>query len=144
MKNGLRIDFKEKVIVMSRAFAEACTNPYSDEYAKLQAVRHDFPTFTLQKKTIKKCPHKKTYKGLTYEYMERYIIAHETPDAAKIVLNELAEMRFIAECHSQGFKYPVIKKWFLEKYAEVANFGLETANEEDEEMESVVHFDKAS
>lgn len=134
MKNGLRIDFKAKMIIMSRAFAEACTNPYSDEYAKLQAVRRDFPDFKVERKSIKKCPHKKTYKGLTYEYMERYIVTHEEPKEAKAVLSELSEMRLIAECHSQGYKYPVIKKWFLNKYPEVANFGLESTASDEEEM----------
>ena len=32
-------------------------------------------------------------------------------------------MQVIAACHSQAFRYPVIKKWFLAKYPEIANFG---------------------
>ncbi len=128
---------------MSRSFAKECSNPSSSAYAELQSVRRDYPDFKVERKTIKRCPHKKTYKGLTYEYMERYIIAHEAPEDVQEVLHTLSEMRFIAECHSQGFKYPVIKKWFLEKYSEVANFGLEAAEIEDEE-DSVVPFDKAS
>lgn len=32
-------------------------------------------------------------------------------------------MRVIAACHSQAFRYPVIKKWFLAKYPEIENFG---------------------
>ena len=32
-------------------------------------------------------------------------------------------MQVIAACHSQAFRYPVIKKWFLAKYPEIEDFG---------------------
>ena len=32
-------------------------------------------------------------------------------------------MQVIAACHSQAFRYPVIKKWFLAKYHEIEDFG---------------------
>ena len=55
--------------------------------------------------------------------MEDYILTHEPAETAAIVLNEFEEMRVIAACHSQAFRYPVIKKWFLAKYPEIENFG---------------------
>ena len=33
-------------------------------------------------------------------------------------------MRLISECHSKCHRYPVIKKWFLGKYPEIAAFGM--------------------
>lgn len=29
-----------------------------------------------------------------------------------------------SKCHSQGKRYPSIKKWFLETYPEIAEFGM--------------------
>jgi len=45
----------------------------------------------------------------------------------------------ISQCHSQSKRYPVIKKWFLEKYPEVKKFGVpkEEASAEDETAEVI-------
>ncbi len=64
-----------------------------------------------------------SYKGLTYQYMEDYIITHESDETREAVLEEYNELRLITQCHSKAFRYPVIKKWFLAKYPEIANFG---------------------
>ena len=124
MKNVIRVDFAKKRIVMDRAFAKNCANPASDEYTQLQRVRQDYPTFTVSTRTCKSNPEKESYKGLTYEYMEHYILTHESKDTVLEVLDEYNELRLIAECHSKSRRYPVIKRWFLAKYPEIVGFGL--------------------
>lgn len=123
MKNVLKIDFQKKELVMDRTFAKMCENTRSEEYTQLQRVRSDYPNYRVVIRSIKKNPNKKTYKGLTYEYMEDYISTHEPEETVAEVLEELEEMRLISACHSEAFRYPVIKKWFLNKYPEIANFG---------------------
>ena len=86
MKNTLKIDFNGKKIVMDRTFAKKCSNTNSDEYAQLQSVRRDYPDFTVVTKTIKQNPEKETYKGLTYEYMEDYILRHESEENALAII----------------------------------------------------------
>lgn len=125
MKNALNIDFEKELIIMTRLFAQKCRDTSSTDYAHLQSVRRDYPTFKVVTRQIKKNPTKKTYHGLTYEYMEDYIYTHESEETVQEVLDELAEMRLIAACHSQAFRYPVIKNWFLNKYPEIKNFGKE-------------------
>ena len=56
--------------------------------------------------------------------MENYITTHEDGENRILVLKEFAEMRLISECHSKCHRYPVIKKWFLDKYPEIAQFGM--------------------
>ena len=56
--------------------------------------------------------------------MENYITTHEEGENRVLVLKEFAEQRLISECHSKAHRYPVIKKWFLDKYPEIANFGM--------------------
>ena len=34
-------------------------------------------------------------------------------------------MKLISQCHSKGFRYPVIKSWFLERFPEIKEFGVE-------------------
>ena len=123
MKNTLKINHAERTITMDRTFAKNAENTMSAEYAHLQSVRRDYPNYTVIRREIKKNPNKECWKGLTYEYMENYIIGHEGDDTRDLVLKEFAEKRLISECHSKCHRYPTIKKWFLAKYPEVAKFG---------------------
>lgn len=124
MTNVLRVDFLKKSIIMDRAFAKNCADTRSEEYAHLQRVRADYPTFTVKTRSCKPNPEKESYKGLTYAYMEHYILTHEGKDTVLEVLDEYNELRLIAECHSKSRRYPVIKRWFLAKYPEISEFGL--------------------
>jgi len=122
MKNDLRIDFAKSHIVMSRNFEKCASIAGSEEYRRLQAVRQDYPTFSVVRREIKKAPSKETYAGLTYTYMENYIANHDNADEIKKVYDEL---RLIGACHKVS--YPTIKKWFLETYPEIVEFGIVAA-----------------
>ena len=124
MKNTLKIDFENKTIIMDRTFAKNCSNTNSEEYAQLQRVRQDYPTFTVTTRHIKKNTQKETYAGLTYAFMEDYIINHETGEDLQKVMDEYDELRLVAECHSKGHRYPAIKRWFLAKYPNITEFGM--------------------
>ena len=62
------------------------------------------------------------YRGLTYDFMREYIKSHEADP--KPVLHELEEQIGISKCHSRNKRYPSIKAWFLERYPEIARFGM--------------------
>lgn len=141
MKNVCKLSHAKREIVMDRTFAKLAENTMSAEYAHLQQVRKDYPTYTVIKRQIKRNGNKESYKGLTYEYMETYILSHGTSETRIANLHEFNEMHLIAECHSKAFRYPVIKAWFLEKYPEVKNFGKKVeavAEEETEVQDNIV------
>ena len=146
MKNILKVNHEEGIITMDRTFAKKAENTMSDEYAHLQSVRRDYPKYTVIRREIKKKPNKECYKGLTYEYMENYIAAHEEGENRELVLKEFFEQRLISECHSKCHRYPVIKKWFLEKYPEIAQFGMAAVGEEsaDTQSKKIVNLPQAS
>ena len=129
-KSKLLVKYAEGVIEMNTTFAKMMQNPLSDEYALLQRTRQDFPTFAVRTRQIKTNPKKDTYKGLTYGYMRDYIILHTTPEKEAEAVAEFDEMVLISKCHGKTLRYPTIKKWFLEKYPEVAKFGAVDAAEE--------------
>ena len=56
MKNTLKIDFEKKQIIMDRTFKMNAENTNSEEYAHLQQVRKENPTYTLITRQIKKNP----------------------------------------------------------------------------------------
>ena len=126
MKNTLKLDRSKGLIIMDRTFAKLSENTRSEEYAHLQQVRRDYPTYTVVLRQIKKNPNKECYKGLTYDYMYEYILRNEPVETRKAVIDELDEMILISKCHSKAKRYPVIKNWFLEKYPEIVEFGMPT------------------
>ena len=127
MRGTLKVNHLKAQIVMNRVFASAATNTISEEYAHLQQVRKDYPTYQVLMKTIKRNSDKKTYHGLTYKYMMNYIKKYPKPELGCTV-EQFSHKLAIAECQGTKFRYPVVKKWFLECYPEIAEFGLEDEN----------------
>ena len=142
MKNALFVDFANDKIVMTTTFAKKCQNTASAEYAQLQSVRRDYPTHAVTTRQIKSNPHKDTYKGLTYEWMQNHIATHEPKEVVEEKLNAFDEMVYISKCHRGSLRYPTIKKWFLKEYPNVAKFGTvelpEEAQEEETKAQSVI------
>ena len=125
MKNTLKINHENKTIIMDRTFAKFAENTRSEEYAHLQQVRRDYPNYSVGMRKIKRNPNKERYEGLTYDYMKRYIIRNVDEMTKRVeILHELDEMIFISECHSRGKRYPTIKKWFLDMFPKIKEFGL--------------------
>ena len=54
--------------------------------------------------------------------MENYITSHAN---ATEIRKTYDEMRLIGACHKVS--YPTIKKWFLETYPEIVEFGIDKA-----------------
>lgn len=119
MKNYAKINHADRTIVMDRAFAKNAQIVGSKEYELLQACRKDYPEYTVVRRKIKRNSTKECYHGLTYGYMEEYIVSHENAAERR---KEYDELRLLAECHS--IRYPTIKKWFLITYPEVAKYGM--------------------
>lgn len=119
---AIKVNYAERKIILSSAFAKKCFTPGSVEYAQLQAVRVDYPDFALVTRKFKTNTAQEHYRGLTYDFMRDYISTHETD--AKAVLAELEEMIGISKAHSLHKRYPTIKAWFLERYPAIAKFGM--------------------
>ena len=124
MKNTLTINHANRTIVMDRTFAKRAMDTWTEEYAHLQAVRKDYPNYEVVQRHIRTNSNKNTYAGLTYDYMESYILTHGTEETKMTNFKTYQEMRIIAECQGKAFRYPVIKSWFLDKYPEIARFGM--------------------
>ena len=135
MRTPLRVDYENGELIMDRTFAQKASKVGSPEYDKLQRARKDYPDYTVKVRHIRTNPHKETYCGLSYNYMERYIALHETPQSLTKVMEEYQELRLISQCHGKGRRYPTIKKWFLAKYPAVAEFGVQPLDSATDPME---------
>ena len=128
----MKANLMNKTIEMSKTEANKAGRINSNEFNELNTLRTIYPTFEIVIKTSS-TKKKSEYKGLTYEY-----ILHTSPDKELEAIAEFDELILISQCHSKAHRYPTIKKWFLERYPEVAKFGCETASKSEENQESSI------
>ena len=124
MTSAIRINHFDKEILISKSFEKAAHNPNSREYKELMEVMNTHPTYKLAQRAIKKNPQKQKYPNLTYEYMRDYIILTSTPEDELAAVAEFDDLILKSRCQSQSNRYPVIKRWFLNKYPEIKEFGM--------------------
>lgn len=122
MKN-LMVCASSRSIEVSKAFNTRASQYGTDEYKALQEVRRDYPGFKVVVVATRKAP-KSSYKGLTYAYMEKYILSHD--DDKNSAMNEYMSLRAMtdeakAAC-AKACSYQEIKTWFLDKHPEIATF----------------------
>ena len=117
------VDYEHSEISISSAFKKKAFTPGSAEYKKLNAVRADYPSFSIVVREFKTNTEQDRYKGLTYDYMRWHIETNDKEHSA-VNLSALDKMIGNSKCHSLNKSYPSIKKWFLETYPEIAEFGM--------------------
>lgn len=121
MKN-LMVNSKNGTIEMSKKFAAAVKNPFSDEYAQLQSVRRDYPKFKVVVAPRKSA--KPEFKGLTFDYMRKYVLKHD--DENKNLMQEFENLTATSEeaieALAESASYHEVKDWFLAKFPEIKAF----------------------
>ena len=123
--NNLNVNMKNRTIEMTKKFAAASSKFGTEEYKTLQEVRRDYPSYkvvTITRKASKS--DSSSFKGLTYEYMEKYIAGHD--DEEKSIMLEYMMLRGESEEAEDAFaesaSYQEIKDWFLDTYPGIAQF----------------------
>lgn len=123
--NNLNVNMKNRTIEMTKKFAAASSKFGTEEYKILQEVRRDYPSYkvvTITRKASKS--DSSAFKGLTYEYMEKYIAGHD--DEEKSIMLEYMMLRGESEEAEEAFaesaSYQEIKDWFLETFPAIAEF----------------------
>ena len=110
MKNTIKVEHGKCLLVMDKTFAKLSANVRCPEYTILQNARRDYPDYAVVTRQIRKNPQKETYAGLTYQYMEDYIVTHEAEEDLLAVQAEYHALKLISRCHAQASRYPTIKK----------------------------------
>ena len=126
MKETFKINHENNTIEMTKQFAKASGVFGSDAYKMLLEAKNELPTYTVVvKETPKSRKPRDNYKGLTYDYMERYI--KDKPNHEDI-LKEFNELRGISteyEAIMKKTSYLKVKKWFLTTFPEIDEYKQE-------------------
>ncbi|MBP3453836.1 MAG: hypothetical protein J6M20_08975 [Clostridia bacterium] len=128
MTTTMTVNTAAKTIEMTKTFATKAARFGSDEYKMLQEARRDYPDYKVEtvarKNSKSKQEEKPSYKGLTYEYMEKYIAVHDDDD--QTIMQEYLELRGMSEeadeALAESFSYQEMKNWFLDKFPAIADF----------------------
>ena len=120
--SNIIINSKKHTIEMNKAYAKKAAKYGSPEYNELQTARRDYPAFRVV--TVVKKAAKPEYKGLTFEYMKKYITLHDDED--KSVMAKFLDLRGESEdakaIGALSAGYIEIKAWFFEQYPEIEKF----------------------
>ena len=119
--NTMKINEKKFTIEVTKSFAQKASRVGSPEYYELLEVRHNFPKF---KVVVNQTKSKDSFKGLTYEYMKKYIQTHDDEKGSNMaVFMELrGKSEEADEAQADSMSYGEIKLWFLDTYPEIKNF----------------------
>ena len=120
---NLTINNKARTIEMTKKFEKAASRFGSDEYKALQEARKDYPTYKVIVKAST-AKSKESFKGLTYEYMEKYIASHD--DERNTIMAEYEMLRGTSEeakeALAEACSYQEIKAWFFGKFPAIKAF----------------------
>ena len=121
--NQYEIDFINAKIILTKKFAKAASILNTPEYTTLMQMRRENPDFTIELREIKKKEGKKSYRNLTYDHMEDYIITREGKDSA--TYKEFLNVKKLSQIQAGPYAY--VKSWFLKKYKDEFEKEEETA-----------------
>ncbi len=127
---NITINERNNTLVITKKFEKAANKFGSPEYKELKEAKADFPNFKVVVRNTKK--KEETYKGLTYEYMKKYIEKH---DVEGKIMDEFKIRTGQTEDSMKKGSYVGVKKWFLSIYPEFEAFHTDRQEAAAEEIE---------
>ena len=120
-ENAVRVLRASRTIEITKSFDKAASRFGTREYEAMQQVRKDYPDFAIVVKTVRnKADH---FKGLTYDFMEKYIASHDDAEARMAEFNDLRGKSEEAQAYgAAAHSYGEIKAWFFKTYPEIEAF----------------------
>ena len=116
MKN-YEIDIVNEKVYVDPTFVKKSSNLKTPEFKEFMELKRTLPEFSFEEKKLNL--EKNTYKGLTNDVMEAFILYYEKIENREIVLKEFKEIR--AESVFKKNKASFVRSWFLGKYKKQYN-----------------------
>ena len=120
--NAYKMDFTTKTLTITKAFADACADPTTAEYAILTQFQKDIPNLKIVRKTHKtpakyrnasgETTSRNQFKNLTYENMERFMNALPKSEEYMEVYTFLRYEAGLV----QSSAYKTVRKWFVAQF----------------------------
>ena len=118
----ITVSVRTHSLVLTKSFAAKAAIFGSDEYKMLQEARCDYPGYKVTVGKTKEA--KNVYAGLDYDYMEKYIAAHDNEE--KTVMAEYMMLRGKSkdalEIQAGSASFLEIRSWFLKTFPAIEAF----------------------
>lgn len=133
-------NLEKRKVIMTKSEAKAAGKIGTDEFEELREYMAAYPTFTIEIKAPAK--RKTEFSGLNYDYMKKYIAAHDDDDHA--IMDEFNTL--IAQDkkdnvegseHLEAASFFKVKTWFLKKFPEIKKYKEEHDNKVQEILSKV-------
>ena len=119
----MTINYTSMTIEMTKTETKAAGKVGTEAFKEMLSLMQQFPNYQIQVVTRAATKKSCDYKGLTYEYMEKYIKAH---DEDQSILKEYQMLRGLTneaqEALADSCSYQEIKNWFLAKFPAIEKF----------------------
>lgn len=119
---NITINERNNTLVITKKFEKAASKYGSPEYKELKEAKADFPNFRVVTRTTKR--KEETHRGLTYDYMEKYIKNHDVDGK---IMAEFKIKKGQTDDSMKKASYMSVKKWFLSIYPEFDSFHKDRA-----------------
>ena len=124
MTANITISARTHSLVLTKSFAAKAAVFGSDEYRMLQEARRDYPGYKVTVGKSKTKEAKNVYAGLDYDYMEKYIEAHDNDE--KSIMAEYMMLRGKSdeakELQAGSASFLEIRSWFLKTFPDIEAF----------------------
>lgn len=119
--SAIRFNRKTRTIEVTKSFDKAASRFGTEEYDALMQARKDHPDYRVVVKSAAKSH--EHFKGLTYEFMEKYIASHDDDGENMAMFNDLRATSEEAQRYgAEAASYGEIKAWFFKTYPEIEAF----------------------
>ena len=120
----MTINYTSMTIEMTKAESKAAGKVGTEAFKEMLSLMQQFPNYKILVVTRAATKKSGDFKGLTFAYMEKYIQAHD--DEGQSIMKEYQMLRGLTneaqEALADSCSYQEIKKWFLGKFSEIAEF----------------------
>ena len=120
----MTINYITMTIEMTKAESKAAGKIGTEEFKNMLTLMQQFPNYKIQVATRAATKKACDYKGLTYDYMEKYIQVHD--NEGQTIKAEYDALRGntaeAIDALAESCSYQEIKKWFLNKFPEIEKF----------------------
>lgn len=125
--NSIQYNHVNRTIELTKKFDKAASRFGTDEFFALQEAIKAAPEYRIIVKTSKTGDR---FKGLTYDFMEKYIKNHDEDGSIWSEYRELRGYTVIdgVELELDSLTYGEIKAWFLGKFSEFDAFNASRKN----------------
>lgn len=113
---NININSKNNTIELTKAVTKKASQFGTIEYDNLQAVRRDYPTYTVVVRSTSRRAKKSLndyLKGIKLNQIETFVTKHD-PEGKRV--NEFNRIMGRTEDSIVSYTYPEIKKWFIEAF----------------------------